>query len=166
MTEDLHLTSSEMGWAFFAFVASYALFEIPGGFLGDWMGARKVLMRIVIWWSIFTALTGAVWSFLSLVVTRACSAWGSGRVSEHDEDVHDLAAARRARASPGHHVAERALGRGLHAAPGRLDIWSLCRGARPSPPSGCWGLVWAVFYTAGTAIIRARTKASTPQNGR
>src|SRR4029077_6520047 len=76
MTEDLHLTKSQMGWAFFAFVLTYAVFEIPGGFLGDWMGARRVLMRIVIWWSAFTALTGAAWNFTSLVVTRSLFGMG------------------------------------------------------------------------------------------
>jgi len=67
---DLGLTKVEMGYVMAAFAWAYALFEIPGGFLGDWMGPRRVLMRIVIWWSIFTAATGWVWSFTSLVVTR------------------------------------------------------------------------------------------------
>ena len=68
--QDLHLTNVEIGWAFTAFGWAYALFEMPGGFLGDWLGPRKILMRIVIWWSVFTAATGWVWSFTSLVVTR------------------------------------------------------------------------------------------------
>ena len=59
-----------MGWVFAAFAWSYALFEIPGGWLGDWIGPRKVLMRIVIWWSFFTAATGWAWNFFSLLVTR------------------------------------------------------------------------------------------------
>jgi MFS transporter, ACS family, glucarate transporter len=70
MTEDLGLTKTQMGWVFAAFAWSYALFEIPGGYLGDWIGPRKVLMRIVIWWSFFTAATGWVWNFFSLLVTR------------------------------------------------------------------------------------------------
>jgi MFS family permease len=70
MTRDMGLTTRQMGWAFSAFAFAYALFEIPGGFLGDWIGARKVLMRIVIWWSFFTAATGWVWNFVSLVVVR------------------------------------------------------------------------------------------------
>jgi MFS transporter, ACS family, glucarate transporter len=68
---DLGLTQVQMGLAFTAFVTSYALFEIPSGFMGDWMGPRKVLMRIVIWWSSFTALTGATWNFASLFTTEA-----------------------------------------------------------------------------------------------
>ncbi len=70
MTEDLGLTKAQMGWVFAAFAWSYALFEIPGGYLGDWIGPRKVLMRIVIWWSFFTAATGWVWNYISLLVTR------------------------------------------------------------------------------------------------
>jgi ACS family glucarate transporter-like MFS transporter len=65
------LTKQQMGVAFSAFVAAYSLFEIPSGFLGDWVGPRKVLMRIVIWWSSFTALTGGVWNFGSLFCTQA-----------------------------------------------------------------------------------------------
>jgi ACS family glucarate transporter-like MFS transporter len=71
VSRDLGLTKEQMGPAFSAFVAAYALFEIPSGFLGDWMGPRKVLMRIVIWWSSFTALTGATWNFASLFCTQA-----------------------------------------------------------------------------------------------
>jgi ACS family glucarate transporter-like MFS transporter len=68
---DLHLSDVQMGYAFSAFAWTYALFEIPGGFLGDWMGPRRVLLRIVLWWSFFTAATGWAWNFASLTVTRA-----------------------------------------------------------------------------------------------
>jgi MFS family permease len=71
MMRDLHLSKIEMGYALSAFAWAYALFEIPGGWLGDWMGPRKVLMRVVIWWSFFTAATGWVWNQTSLVITRA-----------------------------------------------------------------------------------------------
>jgi len=67
---DLGLTKVQMGYAFAAFGWAYALFEIPGGFLGDWMGPRKVLMRIVCWWSSFTFLTGSVFNFVSIVTTQ------------------------------------------------------------------------------------------------
>jgi hypothetical protein len=33
------------------------------------MGPRRVLMRIVIWWSFFAAFIGATWNFLSLAIT-------------------------------------------------------------------------------------------------
>ena len=55
ISHDLGLTKIQMGWAFSIFGWAYALFEIPGGWLADRMGPRRVLMRIVIWWSFFTA---------------------------------------------------------------------------------------------------------------
>jgi MFS transporter, ACS family, glucarate transporter len=67
---DLGLTKVQMGWAFAAFAWAYALFEIPGGWLGDTIGPRKVLMRVVVWWSLFTAATGWAWNLASLLVTR------------------------------------------------------------------------------------------------
>jgi len=70
ITKDLGLTASEMGFIFSAFTFAYALFEIPTGWLGDTIGPRKVLMRVVLWWSFFTAATGWAWNFASMVVTR------------------------------------------------------------------------------------------------
>src|SRR5260370_39692838 len=63
---DLGLSDQDMGYIFGAFGLAYALFEIPGGFLGDWLGPKKVLIRIVLWWSFFTAVIGQMWSFPSL----------------------------------------------------------------------------------------------------
>ena len=67
---DLSLSTTQMGFIFSSFTAFYALFEIPSGFLGDRIGPRRVLLRIVIWWSFFTAFIGATWNFLSLVITQ------------------------------------------------------------------------------------------------
>src|SRR5262245_44117823 len=63
MQQALGLTPQQFAWAFAAFGLAYALFEVPSGWLGDRLGPRKVLCRIVVWWSIFTALTGLIWSF-------------------------------------------------------------------------------------------------------
>jgi MFS family permease len=76
ISDSLGLSKVQMGYAFTAFAWAYALFEVPGGWLGDWMGPRRVLMRIVIWWSVFTAATGRVWDLASLIVTRFC--FGAG----------------------------------------------------------------------------------------
>ncbi len=67
---DLNLTKEQMSYAFSAFGLAYALFEIPGGWLGDKIGPRLVLMRVVVMWSIFTALTGWAWGIVSLVIFR------------------------------------------------------------------------------------------------
>lgn len=44
-------------WVLVAFQLAYALFEIPTGWLGDRFGPRSTLLRIVLWWSLFVALT-------------------------------------------------------------------------------------------------------------
>lgn len=63
ISRDLGLTTEQFSWVFASFAFSYAIFEVPTGWLGDRLGPRKVLTRIVIWWSAFTALTGMVWRF-------------------------------------------------------------------------------------------------------
>jgi MFS transporter, ACS family, glucarate transporter len=71
ITADLGLTRTQMAWALAVFGWAYAVFEIPGGWLGDRIGPRRVLMRIVVWWSIFTAATGWALGATSLIITRA-----------------------------------------------------------------------------------------------
>ena len=70
IARDLDLTPTQMGYVFSAFYLSYALFEIPTGWWGDKVGTRKVLTRIVCWWSAFTVLTGFAWSYSSLLAIR------------------------------------------------------------------------------------------------
>jgi ACS family glucarate transporter-like MFS transporter len=70
MQAELGMTKIQMGYAFTAFGWAYALFEIPGGWLGDRIGPRKVLMRVVSLWSVFTVATGWAWNLASLVVFR------------------------------------------------------------------------------------------------
>jgi MFS family permease len=70
MREDLGLSVVQMSWVFSAFVLSYGLFEIPTGWWGDRVGARRILTRIVTWWSAFTVLTGAAVNYWQLLLTR------------------------------------------------------------------------------------------------
>lgn len=67
---DLRLTDNQMGWVIGAFWLAYALFEIPTGWLGDRYGARGTLTRIVLAWSLFTALSGTATGFISLLLWR------------------------------------------------------------------------------------------------
>lgn len=68
--EDLGLTLQQWGWVLGAFVISYGVFEIPSGALGDRLGPRGVLTRIVVWWSAFTMLTGFCRSFVTMLIVR------------------------------------------------------------------------------------------------
>jgi len=60
MQDALHISPEQWGWVGTVFLLGYALFEVPSGHLGDRLGARRILTRIVLWWSVFTAATGAV----------------------------------------------------------------------------------------------------------
>jgi MFS family permease len=67
---ELGLDQAEMGIVFSAFTFAYALFEMPSGWFADRFGARKALMRIVLFWSAMTAATGLAVGFASLVALR------------------------------------------------------------------------------------------------
>ncbi len=70
IANDLSLTDPQMGWVLAAFALGYALFQVPGGALGDKFGVRKVMTAIMFIWSIFTALTGMAWNYLSILFFR------------------------------------------------------------------------------------------------
>ncbi len=67
---DLGITHTAMGFVLAAFTAAYCLFEVPTGSWGDRYGSRGVMTRIVLWWSAFTALTGAALGLWSLLLVR------------------------------------------------------------------------------------------------
>jgi sugar phosphate permease len=59
-----------MGVIFSAFVWAYAVFQVPGGWLSDRFGARRVLTGVVTYWSIMTAATAAAFSGVSFIAVR------------------------------------------------------------------------------------------------
>lgn len=67
---DLRLSDQQMGWCLGAFALAYSLFEMPGGFMGDRLGPRRVLLRIVAWWSCCTAATGFVMNRFALMAMQ------------------------------------------------------------------------------------------------
>ncbi len=70
VANSLNLSDKQMGWAMSIFALGYALFQTPAGMLADKYGPRKVLTAIVGLWSLFTALTGAVWNYAVLLIVR------------------------------------------------------------------------------------------------
>lgn len=70
MQADLGITPQMWGWVMGVFTLSYSLFEIPSGALGDRFGPRRMLTRIVLWWSVFTTITGLIGGFRSLLAVR------------------------------------------------------------------------------------------------
>src|SRR5262245_44444071 len=61
--DDLDLSNTKMSIVLMAFTLAYGLFEVPTGHWGDRIGARAVLTRIAVWWSVFTMLTAACTGF-------------------------------------------------------------------------------------------------------
>src|SRR5215471_1122908 len=59
-----------MGLIVSSFRWAYALFQIPGGWYGDWIGPRRAFSIIVTWWSLFTSLTAAAWGAASMAMIR------------------------------------------------------------------------------------------------
>jgi ACS family glucarate transporter-like MFS transporter len=70
MQADLHISPAGWGWVVGIFAFAYAAFEIPTGSLADRYGPRRILTRIVLWWSVFTSLTGAASNFWALLAIR------------------------------------------------------------------------------------------------
>jgi ACS family glucarate transporter-like MFS transporter len=64
------LTNEQFGWVLASFSLAYALFEIPSGILGDKIGPKALFIRIVLLWSLFTALTGLAAGLVSLILIR------------------------------------------------------------------------------------------------
>jgi ACS family glucarate transporter-like MFS transporter len=60
MMKDLGLDEVQWGWVLAAFTAGYALFQFPGGILGDRFGPRRVLTAIAVLWAVLTVVTSLV----------------------------------------------------------------------------------------------------------
>jgi MFS transporter, ACS family, glucarate transporter len=68
--KQLGLGPVTMGYAFSAFGWSYLLAQLPGGWLLDRFGSKKVYFASILAWSVFTALQGGI-SFLTATVGTA-----------------------------------------------------------------------------------------------
>ncbi len=64
------LDDQTMGYVFGIFAVGYALFQIPAGWFSDRAGPRLALTIVVVIWSLFTALTGAVTTAVMLLAVR------------------------------------------------------------------------------------------------
>ena len=60
MMADLNLSEIQWGWVLAAFTTGYALFQIPGGIIGDRFGPRKSLAVIAILWGVLTIATSLI----------------------------------------------------------------------------------------------------------
>lgn len=78
VAKEFDLSPVAMGAVLSSFFAGYFLCQIPGGILADKFGARRVMAFAVLWWSVFTAVTGAVGSLMSMIYVRFVFGIGEG----------------------------------------------------------------------------------------
>ena len=67
---ELALSDAQMGAVFSAFALGYAAAQIPSGWLADRIGPRRALAIVVVLWSLFTSLTGAMRRLTPLLAVR------------------------------------------------------------------------------------------------
>lgn len=149
---DLKLTSAQLDQALSAFFWSYALFQLPAGWLGDRFGARYILAAYVALWSITTGLLGLASSLTALVILRlACGAFEAG--------AYPLAAGIVGRWIPQH---QRGVANSLVAVGGRLGgalapiitiqlMMLLSEGAATPTPTS-WRPVMALYGVVGIGV--------------
>ena len=144
---DLSVSDAEMDWVFSAFFWSYALAQVPSGFLGKRFGLRHSLAVMLFTWSLCTAVCGLVTGLYSLLVARLA-------VGLAEAGAYPTAAALVKGWFP---VRERGRGSGLVALGGRLG-WALSQHLTPRLAAvaygwrgvlvifGLVGMVWSFVF--------------------
>lgn len=76
--KEFSLNPASMGVVLSTFFIGYAVMQLPGGWLADKFGSKKVIIGALLMWSVFTAFTGLAWSLGSLIVIRLLFGLGEG----------------------------------------------------------------------------------------
>lgn len=74
--EDLGLSDKQLGWCMSGFFLTYALAQVPSGWLTDRFGPRRMMTAYILIWSLFTGAMGLVGSFLGLLFVRLATGIG------------------------------------------------------------------------------------------
>ncbi|MFN0198494.1 MAG: MFS transporter [Planctomycetaceae bacterium] len=69
--EEMNLSNEQMSWFLGIFFATYAIAQVPSGWLSDRFGPRLMLCLYILGWSLFTAGMGLVNGFVMLLIMRA-----------------------------------------------------------------------------------------------
>ena len=78
ISKEFSLSPEQVGYLFSAFFISYTVFQIPGGYLSDKVGPKKVLLVALVWWSIMTMATGLARTFSQFFIVRVLFGIGEG----------------------------------------------------------------------------------------
>ncbi|HEV2387048.1 MAG TPA: MFS transporter [Candidatus Acidoferrales bacterium] len=128
--DEFSLSAQTLGWVFSAFLLGYALFQIPGGWLGDRWGGRNTLTLSILWWSVFTALT-------AFAPRLPLAAWVG--VTGSLVTVRFLVGVGEAASSPGaNKVVSGWMGSGHRAIGSSFTILGIGLGGAITPPAIAW----------------------------
>ncbi|RPK09389.1 MFS transporter [Priestia endophytica] len=75
---EFNLSTTVLGVVLSSFFIGYAIMQLPGGWLADKFGSKKIIISAILIWSVFTIFTGLSWSLASLVVIRFLFGIGEG----------------------------------------------------------------------------------------
>ena len=78
ISKEFSLSPEQVGYLFSAFFISYTVFQIPGGYLSDKVGPKKVILVALVWWSIMTMATGVARTFSQFFIVRVLFGIGEG----------------------------------------------------------------------------------------
>jgi sugar phosphate permease len=78
IVKDFGFSPEQAGYLFSAFFITYTLFQVPGGYLSDRIGPKKVLVFALLWWSVMTMATGIARTFSQFFLVRVLFGIGEG----------------------------------------------------------------------------------------
>lgn len=78
IAKEFSLNPAAMGMVLSIFFIGYAVMQLPGGWLADKFGSKKVIVVALLFWSAFTVFTGLAWSLSSLILIRFLFGLGEG----------------------------------------------------------------------------------------
>ena len=68
--KDFNVGAAALGMTASSFFLGYTIMQIPGGFLTDRLGSKRMIIVTLLLWSLLTIVTGIAWSLISLIVIR------------------------------------------------------------------------------------------------
>ena len=76
--KEFTLSPAVLGVVLSVFFIGYAIMQLPGGWLADRLGSKRVIIVSLLAWSVFTVVTGWAWSLTALIVIRFVFGIGEG----------------------------------------------------------------------------------------
>lgn len=68
--KDFNVGAAALGMTASAFFLGYTIMQIPGGYLTDRLGSKRMIIVTLLLWSLLTMVTGIAWSLISLIAIR------------------------------------------------------------------------------------------------